>query len=130
MNLERQENTTTGVVLYEPRYEQSILIVAGAGTILAGTVLGRITASGKLTPYDAGAGDGSEVPIAVLQNERVFTGAGEVPINAIVGGQVRLSKLSVYNAGVPLALSQAEIDALRDYTILARETQELSEFDN
>jgi hypothetical protein len=129
-NIETQNNVTTGVVIFEPRYEESILIVAGAGTILAGTVLGRITASGKLTPYDSAAVDGSEVAIAVIQNEQVFTGAGEVAINAIIAGEVRLSKLSVYNSGTPLALTQAEVDALRDYAILARSSTELSEFDN
>ena len=130
MSLERQENTTTGVVLFEPRYEQNILNAAGALTYQAGTVLGRITANDKLTHYDPGAVDGSEVPIAVLQNDTTFTGAGDKPINALIGGELREGKLTAYNGGTPLALTQAEVDQLRDFTILARDTRELSEFDN
>jgi len=126
-NLERQENTTTGVVLFEPNYEQNTLNATGAITMVAGTVLGRITASGKLKEYDAGAGDGSEIPLAVLQDEQVFAGAGDVAINAIVGGQVRLTSLVAHGVG---ALTQGEVDQLRDFTILARATRELSEFDN
>lgn len=126
-NLEIQDNTTTGVVLMEPRYEQNILNATGAITMVAGTVLGRITASGKLREYTSGAADGSEVPIAVLQNEQVFAGAGDVPINAIVGGQVRREMLVAHGVG---ALTQGEVDELRDFTILARSTRELSDFDN
>lgn len=129
-NLERQENTTTGVVLWEPRYEQNTLNASGALTYPEGTILGRITASNKLKDYEPGASDGSEIPLAVLQNEAEFAGAGDLPINAIIGGQVRLVKISVFDAGTPRAPTQAEIDLLRDFTILARDTRELSEFDN
>lgn len=125
--LERQENTTAGVVLFEPVYEPNTLLSAGALTYAEGTVLGRITASGKLTHYASGSADGSETPIAVLQNEQVFAGAGDVAINAIIGGQVRLSKLVAHGVG---ALTQGEVDELRDYTIIAKASRELSSFDN
>jgi hypothetical protein len=41
-------------------------IASGAGVVLRGTVLGKITASGKLVPSLSAANDGSQVPYAVL----------------------------------------------------------------
>ena len=45
-----------------------VTLVAGvSGTVLAaGTVLGKITASGKYTPYDDGLSNGAETAVAVL----------------------------------------------------------------
>lgn len=129
-NIERQENTTTGVVMFGPVYQQNTLVATAAIVLAAGTVLGRITADGKLKEYDAGAGDGSEIPVAILQNEVEFTAAGEQAVNAIIGGEVRAAKVSAYDGGAQTALTVAEIQALRDFTIIVRETDELSEFDN
>jgi hypothetical protein len=42
------------------------VIVSGAGNLPLFRVLGRITATGKLTNYTPGAADGSEVAYAVL----------------------------------------------------------------
>jgi len=36
------------------------------GNFAAGTILGRITASGKLTAYSAVAADGSQIPLGLL----------------------------------------------------------------
>lgn len=41
-------------------------VASGSGKLTAGTVLGRITASGKLAAYDDTATDGSETAVAVL----------------------------------------------------------------
>lgn len=45
---------------------QKITVVSGAGVLVAGTVLGKITASGKFTQLDQDAVDGSEVAAGVL----------------------------------------------------------------
>lgn len=62
----------------------TVTIVASAGKLLAGTVLGRITASGKLKPYDNNNTDGSETAVAVLVYEVDATAAVDVPAVAIV----------------------------------------------
>lgn len=41
-------------------------IVSGAGVVVAGTVLGKITASGKYTPSPDTGADGSQTAVAVL----------------------------------------------------------------
>lgn len=45
---------------------EAVTIASGSGALLAGTVLGKITASGKYKPYDNDASDGSEVAAAIL----------------------------------------------------------------
>lgn len=48
------------------RSREEITIAAAAGALAAGTVLGKITASGKYTAYANGAADGTEVAAGVL----------------------------------------------------------------
>lgn len=47
------------------RSREVITIISGAGVVVPGTVLGKITASGKYKASAIGASDGSEVAIAV-----------------------------------------------------------------
>ena len=56
-------------VLYEEggNYSrENVTIAAAAGAVVAGTVLGVITASGKYTAYSNSASDGTEVAAGVL----------------------------------------------------------------
>lgn len=65
----------------------------GAGAVIAsGTVLGRITASGKYAPYSNVAADGTEVAVAVL-HAHVDTRIGDVLGNIILGGELKLDQL-------------------------------------
>ena len=127
MSLEVTNNAPNGIVVWEPVFDSDILLAAGAVTYVAGTVLGRITASGKLTHYVSGAGDGSEVPVAVLLDEEVFAGAGEIPFRPVLGGQVRRGDLVAHGVG---ALTQAEVDKLRDYGIVGLTVTQRAELDN
>lgn len=56
-------------------------ILAGAD-LVKGTILGRVTASGKLAAYDATSEDGSETPVAVLMEDAA---AASADVDAIVG---------------------------------------------
>ena len=47
------------------RSRETITLASGAGVIAAGTVLGKVTASGKYVASAVGASDGSEVPAAI-----------------------------------------------------------------
>ena len=125
--LEITNNQVAGIVLQDPVFDDDVLIVTGAVTYVAGTVLGRITASGKLTAYASGNADGSEVPVAVLHDEAVFTGAGEIPFRPILSGQLRRGDLVAHGVG---ALTQAEVDLLRSFTIIGLKTTQLAELDN
>lgn len=126
-NIEIQNNKTRGIVLWEPVHEDAVAVFGGAATWPAGSVLGKVTASGKYARFAPGAADGSEVPIAVLSQDVEATGAGDVPIRPVIAGRVRAGDL-VNN--VDAALTAVQIDQLRDYSIIALGTTQLAELDN
>ena len=47
------------------RSRENIIIESGAGIIAPGTVLGKVTATGKYIASAIGAADGSETPVAI-----------------------------------------------------------------
>ena len=47
------------------RSRETITIAGGAGVIASGTVLGRVTASGKYVASAVGTSDGSQLPAAI-----------------------------------------------------------------
>ena len=64
------------------RSRENITIASGAGIIAPGTVLGRITASGKCLASATGASDGSQTAIAIALYGCDAT-ASDVAISAI-----------------------------------------------
>ena len=61
------------------------VIAAAAGTVAKYTVLGRISASGKLVPWAPAASDGSQVPCAIL-TQPVTTAGADVRAGVYTGG--------------------------------------------
>jgi hypothetical protein len=47
---------------------EEVTVVSGAGVVETGTVVGKITASGKYTPVTVAAADGSETPAGIVLN--------------------------------------------------------------
>lgn len=83
----------------EPGTTPSVTLLLSAFTITnnvipSGTVLGRITASGKYAPYNNGASDGTEVAAGILFNS-VGTRAGQTQAASamLVHGFVDAAKL-------------------------------------
>lgn len=64
---------------------ESFTLLAGTA-YKRGTVLGQITASGKLTTSLSAAGDGSQVPMAIL-GEDVDCTAGDINFKVLVHGK-------------------------------------------
>lgn len=126
-NLEITNNDVTGVVIWDPVHENATLTFAGAATWPAGAVLGKVTATGKYVRFTPGAADGSEIPKAVLTQAVTADAAGDVPARPAIAGRVRAGDL-VNN--VDAALTDAQLDQLRVYSIIALGTTELTELDN
>jgi hypothetical protein len=95
-----------------PRVTESAVIITGQN-LTAGTVVGKITASGKLKKVDSAAVDGSQAPFGVLATATDATSAdktatvyltGEFNINKLVFGgtdtfathKVALRDLSIF----------------------------------
>lgn len=62
-------------------------------TLEAGTVMGRISTSGKVVPLDSGASDGSQFPIGVLNSKWTVADGETVNVSLCVSGDVASDKL-------------------------------------
>jgi hypothetical protein len=104
---------TASIELADGAFRDELLTFAGADTYAKGTILGRVTASGKLVPFATAAADGSEVPKAVLTYDVTRTGAGDEPIRALIGGKVNRNRLIIDADGNGNNITNAILDQLR-----------------
>ena len=82
-------------------------ITVATGTLEPGTVLGRITASGKYAAHDPAAVDGTETAGAVLWGKADASGGDTLAV-AVVRGPAIVNRHDLVFAGTP---SEAEIAA-------------------
>lgn len=82
-------------------------IILASGTLAPGTVLGKITASGKYAAHDPAAVDGTEAAAAVLWG-KADAGAGDALAVALVRGPAIVNRHDLVFAGSP---SAGEIEA-------------------
>lgn len=87
-------------------YTREVVTIAG-GALSPGTVLGRITASGKYAAHDPGATDGTETAVAVLWG-KVDATSGDVDAVALLRGPAIVNRHDLVFAGTPTG---PEIDA-------------------
>lgn len=78
----------------------TITIASGSGVVLAGTVLGKVTASGKHVPYnDDGTDDGSRTAAAILLADVDATNADTTAVGITRLAEVWTDRL-IWGAGV------------------------------
>ena len=118
---------TAELVIKDAVHADDTVSAAAALTYAKGTILGRITSSGKLTHWAPGASDGSEVPVAVLDEEKVFAAASDAHARPLISGHVRKDKLVAHEGDT---IDAGVLDALRSHTILAIATRQHSGYDN
>ena len=82
-------------------------VTIDTGDLLAGTVLGRITATGKMVQVDLAAVDGSEVAAGILYADADATLADVAAVAIVRHAEVK-ADLVVY----PTGASQNDIDAI------------------
>lgn len=89
-------------------------VLTQTGTLISGqdlakyTVLGRITASGKLTQADQDAVNGAEVPVGILVHA-VDASGGDADCQLYTGGKFN-ADLLVWDAGFTAALQKSAFD--------------------
>lgn len=95
------ENTQTHKTLVADSNYGPVLIkqTITAGNYAAGQVLGRLTASGKLTAYDALAANGSELPVAILLQDADASIADQSALVGFAGVYVELNMIGLSAAG-------------------------------
>lgn len=72
---------------------EAIVIASGVGVLLAGTVLGKVTATGKYKAYDNDASDGTEVAACVLLAEVDATSSDVAAVGIAREAEVWKSRL-------------------------------------
>lgn len=92
---------------------ETIVIVSGAGALKRGTVLGKITASGKYTTALSASSDGSQTPVAILADDVDATSADQ-NAGAYLMGEFNGSSL-ILGAGITLAAAKAALQAQNIY---------------
>lgn len=130
-NIAIQNNDLGNVILEDVRFEDGLLTFGGAGTIVAGTILARDSVSLLYVPFvKGGVVNENGIPKAVLTYDVTATGAGDVPMRALVNGRVRKERLIIDADGDGSNVDAAVLDQLRDYSITALSVKDLSVLDN
>ncbi|MNC14345.1 hypothetical protein D3C75_621200 [compost metagenome] len=80
-----------------------VLLAQGNGVIKKGTVLGKVTASGKFVPYLSSASNGSQVAVCILDNDQDTT-LTDIGASAWIAGIFTESKLTGIDAAAKTAL--------------------------
>lgn len=75
-----------------PILTSGVTLVSGQGVLARGTVIGKVTATGKFKVVDSAASDGSQVPYGIL-TDTVDTTA-EVTTTAYVSGLFNINALT------------------------------------
>lgn len=89
-----------------------------------------VVANGKLVPYAIAGAGGAQIPKAVLTYDVTAAGAGDEAIRDMVTGAVRKSRLVIDADGDDSNITDAILDELRSYTLVAIDVQELNILDN
>jgi hypothetical protein len=82
-------------------------VTLASGNLQPGTILGKITASGKYAAHDPAATDGTETAVAVIWGA-ADAGSAEVPAVAVIRGPAIVNRYDLIFAGTP---SEPEIAA-------------------
>lgn len=99
---------------------ETITVVSGAGVVKAGTVLGKITASGKYTPYDDGLSNGAQVAVCVSMAE-VDATSSDKTVSAIMRmAEVKKDVLFWHASADATAKATAYVDLAKNQMIVAR----------
>jgi hypothetical protein len=116
--------TTTSINVGSPALEREVLrdellTFGGAATVLAGTILARDSVSLKLVPFvKGGSTNQNGIPKAIVTYDVTATGAGDVPIRAMVAGNVNKTRLIINADGNGTNIDGAVLDQLRAYDII------------
>lgn len=98
LNNGQQAHITTDVskiFLWNNRYESALYnnSAYGSVTLSAGTLMGRVAATGWIKPLASGAADGSQFPVGILANDITVDGGALETVSICVAGDVAEEKI-------------------------------------
>jgi hypothetical protein len=88
------------IFIYNNRYENVKLFNASGAPITwaAGTLLGRVSASGKVIPLASAAADGSQTPVGILADDKTVAAGATIDAVMCVSGDVAEEKVILQGA--------------------------------
>ena len=89
-----------------------------------------VAVDGKMVPFATDGAGGAQIPKQVIRDALTATGAGDLPCRPIVSGQVRAGDLVIDGTAAGVGITDAIIDQLRDFGIIAMATTQRAELDN
>lgn len=92
------------------RSRDVIKVASGAGKVASGTILGKITASGKFAPHAPAASDGTETAAAILTEAVDATSADVTTVAIVRDAEVKQPELT-YNAATDTVNEIAAVHA-------------------
>jgi len=95
------------------------ITIASSVALEAGTVLGKITASGKYKLHDAAASDGTENAAGVLLSAVDASGGDAIGVAILRDAEVDTNALT-FKSGISGANKTAALDALKALGVIAR----------
>lgn len=101
-------------------------------TILAGTVMGRVTLTGVLVPLDASQINGSQFPVGILAQDIVLAAGATKACTICIRGDVNGRKLIFWTGNTlntPVA-NRILKDHLQDQGIIIKQSTEMTDYDN
>lgn len=92
---------------------EEIIIASGAGVLYPGTVLGKITASGKYVLHDAALANGAQNAAAILFHKVDATDADVTTVGTVNGPATINGTMLTFKSGISDANKSAAEAALR-----------------
>lgn len=88
------------IFVWNNRYEDALYNNSAydAVSLTAGTLMGRVSATGWVKPLASGASDGSQFPVGVLANDITVDGGDLVTVSICVAGDVVQDKIILQGA--------------------------------
>lgn len=91
------------------RVEVPIIIVSGQAALTRGTVMGKVTASGKYAVYSDAASNGTEVAAGILALDTDAASGGDVAAFMYVTGEFNSAACAGYDAAAAVDLKPLNI---------------------
>lgn len=130
-NIAVTNNDLGSVIFQDADFRDDTLTLAGADTILEGTILARDSVSDKLVLFvKGGVANGNGIPKVILPFEVISTGAGDLPVRVGVAGKFVKERLVIDADGDASNIDAVVIDELRDFGLIPIDVQELNILDN
>lgn len=108
---------------------------SGETTIKQGMLMGRVASTGKLTPLNTGATDGSQYPAGCAIIDQTIADGDTETITIVNKGRVDYDTLNVDTGSLTDTVGATDnkrrvIDLLRDLGLILEEGVELTDYDN